>query len=162
MLLWDTLPKEFCSNSELVKCTVKSKCAHFIFVVIFRDYWKQISFSQLSETFISPVVSKSGYACHLTFILLQFSSWCICIKPQTDKWALLWLHKRAIIKETSHTVWIKDRKPLLFFHSIFPGWETACSSISSYIYVLPFFLFSNHFYPFLSCICERYTGILRQ
>lgn len=111
--------------------------------------------SRLSQTFISPAVSKSGYACHLTFILLPFSSWCICIKPQTDKWALLWWHKGAIIKETSHKVWIKDRKPLLFFHSIFPDWGLPAAAHSSYIYVLPYFLILK---IFLSCFCKRYTS----
>lgn len=118
-------------------------------------------FSHFSETFISPVVSKSGCACHLTFIFLQFSSWCICIKPQTDKWALLWLHKRAIIKEASRKVGIKDREPSLFFHSIFPCWGTACSGMLIFM-TKCFFSITNHFYTFLNCFCERHAGIPMQ
>lgn len=147
MLLWETLPKEFHSNLELVKCAIKPKCAHFIVVVIFRVYWKKISFGNLSKTFISPLVSKLGCGCHLTFFLLQFSSWYVCIKPRNYKRGLLWLRKRAIIQETSHKVCIKDGKGPLFIPSIFPGWCTACHGTLLLYSRFAFFFIPRSFPP---------------
>lgn len=137
----------------------------FHFCCYFQGLLKKDLFSNLSKTLISPLVSKLGCACHLTFFLLQFSSWCVCIKLQNYKWLLLCLCKRTILKETSRKVCIKDRKPSLFIHSIFPGWWSTChGTLLLYLLFAFFFFFSfpDHFYPFLSCFSRRSTGIPSQ
>lgn len=115
----------------------------FHFCCYFQGLLKKDLFSNLSKTLISPLVSKLGCACHLTFFLLQFSSWCVCIKLQNYKWLLLCLCKRTVLKETSRKVCIKDRKPSLFIHLIFPGWWTTCHG-TLLLYLRFFFFFFFH------------------